>query len=314
MMNEKEPYIVMLVGIPGSGKSMFANTYAMDEANLKIHSSDNLRYELFGDMEVQDKNGELFKELHRRIKEDLRNGINVIYDATNINKKKRIAFLSELNNISCQRICLCIMTPYDICLRNNQGRGRIVPEHVIRDMYMNWQPPYFDEGFDAINIAELGIDRSETSWHINDFIKMASNFDQQNEHHALTLGEHCMMAKQYTERLYPDNKLLHIAAELHDCGKPFTKTRLNKKHEFDGNYHYYNHHMVGAYDAMLYMMGDGGYTTLEILYVSNLIYYHMHPYREWVQSEKNKEKCRNNLGKGMFDDIMHLHDADVAAH
>ena len=77
---------IMMVGLPGSGKSLRAKNLAVKE-NAIIHSSDNLRQELFGDKNTQDNNEELFKELHRRIKHDLKGEQNVIYDATNISYK-----------------------------------------------------------------------------------------------------------------------------------------------------------------------------------------------------------------------------------
>ena len=79
---------IMLQGLPGSGKSMVAEELqkylAERNWNIKIHSSDALRLELFGDMNYQDENGKLFDELHRHIKEDLSNGISVIYETSNV--------------------------------------------------------------------------------------------------------------------------------------------------------------------------------------------------------------------------------------
>ena len=56
------------------------------------------------------------------------------------------------------------------------------------------------------------------------------------------------------------------------------------------------------------------YSPKDIIYVSNLIYYHMHPYMSWKQSEKAKERDRKLLGDEMFNDVLRLHEADVAAH
>jgi hypothetical protein len=40
----------------------------------------------------------------------------------------------------------------------------------------------------------------------------------------------------------------------------------------------------------------------------------MHPYLSWKQSERPKEKDKRIIGSDMYDDILLLHDADVAAH
>ena len=99
----------------------------------------------------------MFKILHSRVKHDLSNGKNVIYDATNLNKRRRIAFIRELKNIPCKNVCVCVVKDYDKCIRDNSNRERIVPEDVIRRQLINWQPPHKHEGFDEI---EVFVDKS----------------------------------------------------------------------------------------------------------------------------------------------------------
>lgn len=245
-----KPWMVMMVGLPGSGKSTFAKTIRCgDKGDEKpvIHSSDDLRAEMFGSAEIQGDTNKLFNELHRRIKVDLQSGKSVVYDATNINKKQRIAFLRELKNIPCVPIC----------------------------------------------------------------------FDQENNHHSLSLGEHCSKTGYYLAKKVPENYWLYIAGLLHDVGKLYTKTRKNKKGEFDGNYHYYNHQNAGSYTAMFYLYGISlkhDKNGCPLSYATNLIYYHMHPYLSWKQSEKAMKKDRNLLGEDLFNDILLLHEADLAAH
>ena len=86
-MSNRNPYFVMMVGLPRSGKSTYAKELA-DEISAVVCSSDAIRQELCGDENLQNKNEDVFRVLHRRIKEYLRKGTNVIYDATNINSKK----------------------------------------------------------------------------------------------------------------------------------------------------------------------------------------------------------------------------------
>ena len=137
------PLMAMLIGLPGSGKSTLAEsmTTSGDNEEYKpvIHSSDGLRKELFGDEATQGDNNKLFTELHRRIKADLIAGKDVIYDATNISKKLRIQFLNELKNISCTPICLCMMTSYETCLKNNEKRDRKVTAfRKVRTQKLQW--------------------------------------------------------------------------------------------------------------------------------------------------------------------------------
>ena len=55
---------IMLVGLPASGKSTYAEK--LRKKGFHIHSSDKIREELTGDVNSQDKNMNVFQELHKR--------------------------------------------------------------------------------------------------------------------------------------------------------------------------------------------------------------------------------------------------------
>lgn len=314
-----EPIIIVMCGLPGSGKSTLAESIIVTENNEEhkpiIHSSDVLRKELFGDEAIQGDNNKLFIELNRRIKLDLIAGKDVVYDATNISKKFRIQFLNELKNISCTPICLCMMTSYETCLNNNKKRYRQVPIEVVKRMQMNWQPPHYNEGFKEIKYIFSNLDDEYADkFTISNFFNIANKFDQENSHHTLTLGEHCTKAATYIQEHCSDNYLLLIATLLHDNGKLHTKTKTNARGIEDGNCHYYQHHSYGSYECLFYLHFAKQFTEPEMTYISNLIYYHMHPYCQWKQSEKRLNKDKTLLGDTLFNDIMLLHDADLYAH
>ena len=98
METSTNPVLVMMVGLPASGKSTIAHNLAK-ENNYIIFSSDELRVELYGDINDQNHNHDLFIELHKRIKTALKEGNNVIYDACNLSSKRRVAFLQELKKV-----------------------------------------------------------------------------------------------------------------------------------------------------------------------------------------------------------------------
>lgn len=123
METSTKPVLVMMVGLPASGKSTIAYNLAK-ENNYIVFSSDALREELYLDINDQTHNHELFVELHKRIKTALKEGNNVIYDACNLSSKRRVAFLQELNRIHCRKECIIAATPYEQCLRNNASRDR----------------------------------------------------------------------------------------------------------------------------------------------------------------------------------------------
>ena len=319
-----KPSFIMMVGLPGSGKSTYAKTLTLDGKPYIIHSSDKLREELYGDAAIQGDNNKLFAELHKRIKEDLRRGENVVYDATNIKKKNRIAFLRELEDIPCHKDCIVMATEYKACVYNNEHRERKVPPEVIRRMFLNYQPPHESEGFREIIyvFTYLTSDNRLVETPPNDdytlskFFKIANNFNQENSHHTFSLGKHCAETGKYIQNKRTNDFWLLMAALLHDVGKLDTKTKFNSRGVEDGEYHYYNHNCAGSYSSMFY------FNNIETVWnkpcpmsdVTNYIYYHMHPYLAWKQSERAKERDRKLLGDKMFNDIMLLHEADLAAH
>jgi predicted kinase len=194
----------MLCGLPSSGKSTY--TEKMQEIGYVVHSSDELRKELFGDIDCQDKNDILFRELERRIRNDLSNGYNVIYDACNINYKRRITFLQSITYFSCRKKCILFATPIDICIYLNEQRERKVPEKVIDKMYKTITIPQYYEGWDEIEILFmpstlmflLGTNDSMCNMYSNKYSnteKLLKEMDisQDNPHHKLTIKEHSLL-------------------------------------------------------------------------------------------------------------------------
>lgn len=295
-----KPTFWMMTGLPGSGKSTMAQHFA-EKYNANIHSSDAIREELTGDINNQNKNELVFQTLHHRIKDDLRNGKNCIYDATNTNYKQRMAFLQELKNIPCEKICVIMATPYEVCIKRSAKRDRKVPEYVIKRMYMNFDVPYFYEGWDELIIMYDEHDRkSPYMFYVN-----TKHFDQNNSHHQLTLGDHC---QSVCVALGGVETLLGVAGMLHDCGKPFCKTFENSKRQVTDQAHYYNHERVGSYDSLFYASDDP-------LYIAIVIRWHMQPYY-WEKDHNGKIHKKYQLlwGEELYNDIMKLHEADLNAH
>ena len=297
------PKFFMMVGLVASGKSYRAQELAK-EYNAEIFSSDELRIELFGDVNHQADNNKLFIELHRRIKDCLKSGKSAIFDATNLSYKRRMAFLSELKNIPCEKICVLMATPYEECLKRNAERDRKVPEEVIKRMYMNVSIPYWYEGWDDIQII-YSTGSKNSYGDVCDWIKSVEDYDQKNSHHTLTLGEHCAQ----TFLNIKDSKNfwdLGGAALIHDCGKLKTATFINSKGEKTEECHYYSHQFCGSYDSLFFSGVD------DHLYVAALILWHMQPY--FNKEEKTKEKYRKLWGEELYNDLMLLHSADQNSH
>lgn len=223
---QDKPTLYMLVGLVASGKSTYAKHIACG-MDATIFSSDALREEMFGDINYQSNNQKLFQELHRRVKECLTSGKSAIYDATNLNSKRRKAFMNELTKIPCEKKCIIMATPFEQCLENNRNRDRVVPEDAMWRMYKSWQTPAMFEGWDDIEIRYW--EGSKRSINAVDYVNSLMDFDQDNPHHTLTLGQHMTMAYELASDNPNNDYDVTYAASLHDIGK--VKTKIEKDEE-----------------------------------------------------------------------------------
>ena len=302
------PTFIMLVGLPGSGKSTYAEK--IKEEGVIIHSSDAIREEL-GDVNDQSKNTDVFTILHRRIKDDLRDGKNVCMDCTNLSRKRRVAFIRELRNIPCEKICVLIATPFEECCKQNNNRDRRVPDDVMWRMYKNFQIPCKYEGFDKV-IVHYGTEEWKTYYgEIEDYVRSLCSFSQDNSHHKLTLGDHMLSAfdsvLHMNGRFYDD---VVLAALSHDIGKVDTKTFMNMKGEITEEAHFYSHQNVGCFKSLFFEYPK--YCNKE--HVALLIELHMNPWLVWEQSEKAKQKELEMFGEDIIAKVELLHQADLYAH
>lgn len=179
------PMFYMMVGLPGSGKSFTAESIP----NAVVHSSDAIRAEVLGDENDQTQQDLVFQTLHKRVLQDLVDGKDVVYDATNINYKRRIGFLDRvraLHKHDLRTVCLFMATPYEVCLERNNNRERSVPESVIQKMYFKFDVPMMAEGWDEIRIVG-DEDRHD---QIDTLMLRLSKLEHDNPHHEYTVGQH----------------------------------------------------------------------------------------------------------------------------
>ena len=87
----------IMIGIPGSGKSNYAKKCLLTNNSVYL-SSDDIRVELYG-FEDQTHNDVVFETMKKRTLNALKEGKDVIYDATNLNKKRRSGIISEARKL-----------------------------------------------------------------------------------------------------------------------------------------------------------------------------------------------------------------------
>lgn len=148
-----KPKFIMLVGVPGSGKTTYAGHLALITNGIHL-SSDGIRAELYGDEAVQGNPSEIFKIMHERTLQALADGYDVIYDATNITRKDRASIMSKIPN-DVETECHIMQVPIEICIERDSERERTVGKDVIDRMFKRFQAPNYDEGFDRIVVGDM---------------------------------------------------------------------------------------------------------------------------------------------------------------
>lgn len=142
------PRLFFTVGIPGSGKSTLYKAHFSEVAYV---SSDQIRQDVFGDVNDQTHNAEVFNLMLNRTRDLLKANVDVYYDATNINAKRRIGFLKELSKIpDLVKICVLCVPPFEVVKERNASRERVVPEFVLDRMLRGFEIPDYAEGWDKI--------------------------------------------------------------------------------------------------------------------------------------------------------------------
>lgn len=149
---------LLLVGIPGSGKSTWAREFMAHHPGYGLVSTDAIREELYGDAAVQGDWRQVWQQVLAQWQgaiAPIRQGTaaGVIYDATNARRRHRRETIAAARQMGFGPITLYWFdVPLGVALARNQQRSRQVPPGVIEAMHRQLQgaPPALQEGVDHI--------------------------------------------------------------------------------------------------------------------------------------------------------------------
>ena len=149
-------YLVVLSGVPGSGKSYFSNALRNNkEKHVYIISSDQIRAEICGDQRDLSQDPLVWKIFYSLVKtysED-KNGI-VILDATNAKKEYRVNNIKPYRNLYDQVDLVCFHIDKDLVLKQNRQREFALPEEALLKLIEAFEMPDEEEKefFDHLDI------------------------------------------------------------------------------------------------------------------------------------------------------------------
>lgn len=125
--------VVMLVGMPASGKSTLSAPF--EAAGWIRLNKDALRKELYGDEAAKGDLKEVNSLFYKRLEEALAGNLCLLVDNLNHNQHYRRGPIARAREAGYTEITnLVLDVPVEECVRRNASRARKVPEQVIRDV------------------------------------------------------------------------------------------------------------------------------------------------------------------------------------
>lgn len=148
----KTPSVIMMVGIPGSGKSYLAHQIS-DLFDIPIVSSDACRKEISGNASDQSVSRQAWELVYRKAEQLIGQGRSVIIDATHTSRRQRRQSSLRYRGFGARGVvAIHVLTSLEAALARNTARDRIVPQEVIERMHYTIEgtPPHEEDGFDFV--------------------------------------------------------------------------------------------------------------------------------------------------------------------
>lgn len=117
-----EPALIVVSGLPGTGKTYFCNRLA-ERLPSVVLESDVLRKTLFSPPSYSAKeSSQLFRAIHRLIQRLLAKGIPLILDATNLSERNREYLYSIADRLDAKLVLVRVEAPPEVVRQRLEAR------------------------------------------------------------------------------------------------------------------------------------------------------------------------------------------------
>lgn len=153
--------IVLICGLPGSGKSHFCRHHLLKNAKKRINRKEIRRflYEMTSGGEpwkqeyFNEQHESLVKHVERRIYEQLlHNKEKIVIDNTSVSIESRKNYITIAQQYKKSIGAVFLNTPVQTCLQRNRDSDDPTPEAVISKLHASMRLPDKREGFQEVLI------------------------------------------------------------------------------------------------------------------------------------------------------------------
>jgi predicted kinase len=155
--------IVLVCGLPGSGKSHFARSFFLKSGRKRVNRKEIRRHlfemtsfgQKWTEAEFAGNDEFLVKHVEKKIVEHfLQNHQKLLLDNTNISVESRKHYLAIAHQTGKSIGAIFLNTPVGQCLQRNRGRDDAVPESVIAQLAAEKELPEVSEGYREVLVID----------------------------------------------------------------------------------------------------------------------------------------------------------------
>lgn len=242
LLNNNSNFLIILVGLPASGKSTFAfklkeKLESIFQNKVKIIDPDELRDEDFpnnfdfkNEPQIREKNID-------SVRKHLNKGHIVVSDDLNYYSSMRHDLKSIADSLNLQFYIIHISTPLKLCLKRNEERGKPIPNEVISKVYNkfdNFNKYKWDTPFETYDYTKSG--------DLLQFIEILSNkitLNLKEQKKIINVGQNIpsasireeldLITRKYVGELFKNPKHHNSKEAILEYRRLFIKSRSNAK-------------------------------------------------------------------------------------